>query len=779
MSSIPMNSQLPPYNLPVGTIINIDGRPHQKPTRPIPGRLAMLDCHTGQPFLVPDAKVGTALPTEDHYDDLLREGRLEIVLPENMVTSRALAAKAEWDMTDLEAIDPGIRKTITQVTLLDENGVKNGVGAIEKALKTLWTPKLCEKFGNHDLPATIKRWRAERGEPGNRPPHLLVRLGGKVPRSPHDDDVPLEIRMKHALERKSSRGPMTVIYARAATELKEVNEGKSALYPKPEKPYPIFSYDTFRRDCIKLEGSETVKAADGEKAMENTMRGGGRPLTAGRILEKVIIDHTRLDAFLIVDPERDIVGGRPWITFAFDVHSRAILAWVITFRPPSYWTVCETLRRMNLPKKPPPADAERYPILKRICGKPGELILDNAAEFTGHGLEDAAKSGSFSVRFCSVRRPRYRAIGERGIKTIQEKMLENLPGHSMTIDYNRRTEHDGEELAIATPNEMEALANKAIAEYHTEPHDGINDQQPALVFQRSANKHGIDVMGDVRRFTLETYDSKLNVKVTKSGVRIFDGLRYYSQEGCARLIDNNLRFEPRRQARVDAVVHTKIKFDPENIAVIHAWDKTTRSYVELRCQDETYADGMPLWFHKDLVELAKREATAPAESTAPKRSKKKQDDAESSESETGLRRLSEMNAEVAPRGFNTEAERLAARARRIEAIRAIAPGARARERQTLAQLYDIPRVRAITGNLVSLDTDYSKTVTTDDFISHDVSALTNLDAEILADRPDKSGLPKQRKARHDRRRSGQGNARQESSRQDRSASPNRRRRARG
>lgn len=182
-------------------------------------------------------KHGTALPTEDDYDDLLRVGRLEIVLPENVVASRALAATAEWDMSDLEAIDPGIRKTLAQVVLLDDNGVKNGVGAIEKALEKLWTPKLQEEFGKHDHPATIKRWRAERGEPGNRPPHLLVRLGGKVPRTPHDQDVPLEIRMKHALERKSTRGPMTALYARAATELKEVNEGKSALYPKPAKPY--------------------------------------------------------------------------------------------------------------------------------------------------------------------------------------------------------------------------------------------------------------------------------------------------------------------------------------------------------------------------------------------------------------------------------------------------------------------------------------------------------------------------------------------------------------
>ena len=122
MTSIPMNSQLPPYNLPVGTLINIDGRPHQRPTRAIPGRLAMLDCHTGQPLVVPDVKHGTALPTEDDYDDLLREGRLEIVLPENVVASRALAATAEWDMSDLEAIDPGIRKTLAQVVLLVDNG---------------------------------------------------------------------------------------------------------------------------------------------------------------------------------------------------------------------------------------------------------------------------------------------------------------------------------------------------------------------------------------------------------------------------------------------------------------------------------------------------------------------------------------------------------------------------------------------------------------------------------------------------------------------------------
>lgn len=235
-------------------------------------------------------------------------------------------------------------------------------------------------------------------------------------------------------------------------------------------------------------------------------------------------------------------------------------------------------------------------------------------------MEDAAKCGSFSVHFDPIKQPRYRAIVERAIGTLQRKMLENLPGHSMTIEYNRRAKHDGEDLACVMPDEMGALANKSAAEYDTEPHDGLHGLQPALVLQKSANKHGIDVMTDVRRFQIETYEVKYNVQVRKSGVRMFNGLRYHGTSGTKRLIDNNLRFEPRRQADVYATIHTKIKYDPDNISAIHAWDKTTLSYVALKCEDETYADGMPLWFHEELVALAKGEATAEPRATAKARS---------------------------------------------------------------------------------------------------------------------------------------------------------------
>ncbi|MGB7407295.1 MAG: transposase family protein [Pontixanthobacter sp.] len=751
MSKTTTNETLPRYNYPAGTLINIDGAPHQPPARNIPGRLMMMDANTGQMFVIPDGKGGTVLPTEDDFDRLVIEGRIEVEIPANIIPARALAGVAEWDMSDLEAIDPGIRKVIAQVELLDENGVKNGVKAIGRGLKKLWTPELQNEFGDHDKPITIKRWRMERGKPGDRPPRLMARLNGNVARRPQDQNAALEIRIKHALECVQNKTCMKTSHGAAMTELIAVNEGRSATYAKPTEPYPLFSYDTFRRQCIALEGSDTVEAKDGKAMVDSAMRGAGPPLKASRVLEKVIIDHTRLDAFLLVDEEHDIVGGRPWLTLAIDVHSRAILAFVITYRAPSYWTVIECIRRMNLPKRPPPKDAKRYPILKRICGHATEIYLDNAMEFRCKSFEDAAKCGSFSVHFGPIRSPRYRAIVERAFGTFQRKMLENLPGHSMTIEYNRRAKHDGEDLACVLTDEIEALGNKACAEYHTEPHEGLNDLQPALVFQKSANKHGIDVMRDLRRFRLETFEVKLNVQVRKSGVRIFDGLRYEGTAECKRLIDNNLKFEPRRQKRVDATVHTKVKYDPDDISVIHVLDKETNSYVTLKCADETYSDGMPLWFHKELVDLAKRDATAPPKETARKRTKRSvpaDDDTVIDQFDDGdkkvWRRLSGDPDETAPAGFNTEAERMAARAERIAAIKNITPGAEARKRQTLAILYDVPRIRAITGNLVSLDTDFSKVVTTDDFITHDVSSLTALDAEILSDRP---ALPTTRKPR--------------------------------
>jgi hypothetical protein len=118
---------------------------------------------------------------------------------------------------------------------------------------------------------------------------------------------------------------------------------------------------------------------------------------------------------------------------------------------------------------------------------------------------------------------------------------------------------------------------------------------------------------------------------------------------------------------------------------------------------------MPLWFHDHLLKCARDEAAA----------------------------------------FNTEEERCAFRAEIIAAIRNISPEAKHREREIVARLHDIPRIRQITGNLVHLHTEGSEAVSVENFIAHDLAATTALDDEIVAPRPAPRAKAKPRRDRRD------------------------------
>lgn len=705
--------QLPPYNWTATTVIAIDERPHRFVPGSIPDRVHLMCMRTGQPFIVPDENGVPGLPTNDAIDQLRIDGRLEVQLPAGVTEAQRRAASTQWDTSDCDKLDPKARKIQKQCQVLDSNGVRNGSKAIRIGLARHWTQKLREEFGEPDNPHTIKRWRSERGAPGRRDLKLMVRMSGRCPRGPYLDDTMEQVKQKHVLRNATTKGSIAGHYAEAVAETAQINGGYSPHYPKPEKPYVCFSYDTFRRACIAIDGDEALLAAHGKQMMDAKMRGAGAPVTASRAMEKVMVDHTRLDMFVVVDPENDRIFARPWITLAIDVHSRACVGWVITFLDPSWFTVMQLLKRMNLPKRPPAMLAARYPILKRICGRADEIIVDNGLEFPSASNRDATGAIGNSVTFAPIKKARYKSIVERPMGTIPLLMISRLPGRTMGVEYGRKAEYKPEELAEITMDGLEALANYGVAEYNIMKHGGIGERQPALLFQKSANKHGIDVMHDVQSAMLEFLEVQDNVRIDKSGATMFGGLRYSCTTGVPRLINNNLPFEPRRQGRVNPTIHTKVKYDPSNIATIQAWDRFERRYVELRCTDESYSDGMPLACHEDI------RAAAAAEG----------------------------------REFNTEEERMQVRAARLAAAQILAPKATQTERDALAKLYEAPRIRNIVGNLVSLDYDFADGPTADQFITHDLAATTAFDTALLATAPGRApkGREHSRTEHRDRR----------------------------
>ena len=712
----------------------IDNEPYKYngllPTR----RIYLMHMQTGLPYAHQTGLVRD-LPSQGDWDELLLSGRLRIKEPPSKLTARLIARMADWDYRSIVGrkdkdgnplppvagedlpLEPDAAKSMAEVVLLDELGTPNGVLAIKNDLSKHWPGEFEEKFGPHHNPQTIRRWRKERGTPGDRQLSDFVRMWGRTgPRGRYGDGIVDLILQKLVLQGRTEPGTTDSIHDELATLIGQINKGEHPDYEKPKTPYPVPSASKVWRAWRALENHFTVKSEEGDAIMRAEWRGAGRPLVAKHPLQLAIIDHTRIPVATVIDLDNDIIITEIWLTTFVDVCSRVCLAWVITAFAPSLWTVAEVIRRANLPKRPPPFMAERYPILRRICGRVSEIVVDNGREFRGHGLEDACAAAGFAVRFAPIKRPTYKAVGERLFGTIKQKIAVRLPGYMMPIARARKAEYDPKIKAVVTIDDLEALMNQAMAEYHTEGHDALQDRQPALMFQKKTGGK-IEICHDLEQFMLDVMDVAFNVQVDKAGVTRW-GLRFFDPLLVPELLDDLAPSEPRRKRRDDITVTTKIKFNPMDIGRIRVWNRKTRKYVTLRCEHSNYADGMPLALHDQIRDQAEAEAAA----------------------------------------FNTEEEQMAARTRRIQAIRHIDPTAKRDQRQELAKLMEISRIRQITGNIVDVVIEAPTAVTVDDFIYHDRAAETSIDAEIRAPRKpfseEGSGKPKRVPAR-DRRNIGQ------------------------
>jgi len=663
------------------------------------GRLQLTHTITGEVFRYEQPDGTFELPTTAQFSMMRACGDAVTKTPRSSDPIRNRNALAEWTRDQAIASVPRtndfdrLERMSMACHLLDERGVPNGRKAIKTELDEIWTAQMTAKYGPKPSADSVKKWRQTRGRPGDRHPRHMVPMTGRkidVPELIPEDQRLLNYCVLDG--RKAGRKPKD-IYADYAYQLSLLNEGRHPTWAKPDQTYKLYSKRTVERRFNTFESNKTIATQIEAEAIKQDWSGAGKPLAADFVMQFVIVDHTWLD-IIVVCPTLQMILGRPWLTLAVDVKSRAIVGWLISFNDPSSWSVAEILRRIVLPKRPPPEMASRYPVLAMMCGKPDGLILDNAVEFRSHNLEAAARDAGFSVRFCPIKQPTYRAIGERAIKTINEQTTRLLPGHTLTLNDARRWGYDAESEAIVMLDELEAVLNIIVALYNTEPHEGIGNQQPALVFERHINRFGINDFADFDSFARDILEVRTDVQLSPTGIRAF-GLRFGGKESVPELLNDLAPIEPRRKRRGDATATVEFRYDSMDISRIHVWNRKTLKYCTLYCSDEAYAEGMPLWLHEHIQQ---------------------------EDEKLGL-------------AFNTEEERLIARGALIEAIKNIDPGAHAASRKRLAELLEIPRLKQIAGNLLDLSTASPSATHVGDFIANDRAKPTALDQEILSPRP--------------------------------------------
>ncbi|KVR40736.1 Mu transposase C-terminal domain-containing protein [Burkholderia multivorans] len=199
------------------------------------------------------------------------------------------------------------------------------------------------------------------------------------------------------------------------------------------------------------------------------------PVHGSRPFQYVHIDHTELD----IELKSSRTGhplGRPWLTLAIDAWSRRIVAFYLTFDPPSYRSVMMVVRDM----------------VRRFNRLPEFIIVDNGRDFMTLAFQTFLRVMGTHLRFRPAGQPRHGAVLERLFGKLNTEYIHNLAGNTKATK-NVRTvtgSHLPKKLAQWTLRSLyQGLQRWACEYYDQEMHPALGES-PREAFRRGVRENG-------------------------------------------------------------------------------------------------------------------------------------------------------------------------------------------------------------------------------------------------------------------------------------------------
>ena len=153
-----------------------------------------------------------------------------------------------------------------------------------------------------------------------------------------------------------------------------------------ERRLPTPNYRTVVRRVVALDPRFVMTKRQGTKAArEKYGPVGVSTLRSDVPLEILQIDHTLVDV-IVVDREHRLPIGRPWLTLAIDIATRAIVGFSVSLEAPSALSISLVLSHAVLPKATWLADRELHNLDWPMAGLPRLIHVDNAKEFHSEAL---------------------------------------------------------------------------------------------------------------------------------------------------------------------------------------------------------------------------------------------------------------------------------------------------------------------------------------------------------------------------------------------------------
>lgn len=382
------------------------------------------------------------------------------------------------------------------------------------------------------------------------------------------------------LERPGVSSVYDLIIARINADNKFRSKDAQLNYPHRSSVYRIINkIDPYTKTAARLG---TKVANQRHLAIQK----GIRPT---RVLERVEIDHTKLDLF-VIDLETKLPIGRPWLTTAIDVYSKMVVGFFLSFNPPSYLSIMQCLRHSITPKT---YLAGKYPSIKNrwnAYGIPEMVVVDNGKEFYSSHFEDACLQLGILIQYAPTQLAWYKGTVERYFGTLNTQLLHNQPGTTFSNTFQKQ-DYDSTKNAVVSFETLIEIIHKWIIDvYHQKENKGIGDV-PSRLWDTAvkdmppilpAKGNCVDILlGQIAHRT-----------ISATGIELH-GLFYNSEE--LALLRHVLKTGEK----------VTVKYDPCDLSVINVYDSIKNYFIPVLSTSLEYTYKLSLWQHKVIKEYAR------------------------------------------------------------------------------------------------------------------------------------------------------------------------------
>jgi len=364
--------------------------------------------------------------------------------------------------------------------------------------------------------------------------------------------------------------------------------GALNAYRSDAEKLPVPSKRTIYRHIKKIAKFERTEKRHGKAAADRQFQTPGTAPRATRPLERVEIDHTVLDLFL-VDEETLLPIGRPTLTMAIDTYSRLPIGFYLGFEPPSWAAVMHCLRHAFLPKS---NLLSLFPSINHewLCsGIPETIVVDNGKEFHSDSFELACEQLGIQIQYSPRKAPWYKGAVERQFGTINTRLLAGRRGRTFTECMEGEEYNPQRDAVIGIRQFTEGLCKWIVDDFAQSFHRGLNDI-PAEVWKAGVENHpGIRLPTTTHDISalLATAGEK---PIHKYGIEL-NSLIYKSTELSGLRIQLCCGRSPK----------ITVKYDPSDISKIYVKNPDSGDLFQVPARDTEYTYGLNFWQHRVIV----------------------------------------------------------------------------------------------------------------------------------------------------------------------------------